>query len=73
VHRSHSSFPELSPLILAFNTSTAVWRFNSAYYQHSMLARAQSIQDSSSRKYHFASQHASQLIQTFELLHSTGI
>jgi len=39
VHFSHSSIPESSTLILAFNSPTAVWRFILAYRQSGISAR----------------------------------
>jgi hypothetical protein len=46
VRRCHSAVPDLSPLILPFNVPAALWRFICPERQLSMLARAQSIQDS---------------------------
>jgi hypothetical protein len=54
VRRNHSSFPDLSRLILSSNAPTAAWRFSSPNNQLSMLARAQSIQEESALKSVFA-------------------
>jgi hypothetical protein len=47
----HSASPDLSPLILSFTSPAAAWRFIRPNHQGSILARAQSIQATSSFNY----------------------
>jgi hypothetical protein len=50
VRRDHSSSPDLPPSILSFNAPDAAGRCNSPEHQHSMLRKAQSIQQESALK-----------------------
>jgi hypothetical protein len=71
VRRGHSSLLEPSPLILSFTAPTAAWRFISELHQGSMLARAQSIQETPSFNYCCGSQDARRMIHGSDLYHST--
>jgi hypothetical protein len=44
VRRDHSTILVPSPLILSFNSTSAVWRYILPKNQHSLRERAQSIQ-----------------------------
>jgi hypothetical protein len=71
VRRGHSSLLEPSPLILSFTAPTAAWRFTSELHQGSMLARAQSIQETASSNYCCGTQDTRRMIHGFDLYHST--
>jgi hypothetical protein len=67
---SHPAFHRPSSLILPFNLTSAVWRFDSAKHQPENPREAQSIQVTGAFKNFFGSQVSRRLIRCFEPNHS---